>query len=59
MDDPAGKRTCPACDSDDYAFRGRKKVEVPGKQETETRYRYKKCGHQWKVRTPANGEARA
>jgi DNA-directed RNA polymerase subunit M/transcription elongation factor TFIIS len=53
MDETAGKRFCPACGSGDYAFRGRKKVEAePGKQEIETKYRCKACGHEWKVRTP-------
>jgi DNA-directed RNA polymerase subunit M/transcription elongation factor TFIIS len=51
MDETAGERTCPACGSDEYAFRGRKTVEhEPGKQEVETKYRCKKCAHEWKVR---------
>jgi transposase-like protein len=53
MDEAAGKRACPACGSGDYQFRSRKKVEAePGKEETETKYRCKTCGKEWKVRTP-------
>jgi transposase-like protein len=50
-------RTCPECGSGDYTFRSRKKVAaVPEKGEpkaTETKYRCKACGHEWKVRVPA------
>jgi transposase-like protein len=47
-------RTCPACGSGDYQFRSRKKVEFePGKEAIETKYRCKKCGREWKVRTAA------
>jgi DNA-directed RNA polymerase subunit M/transcription elongation factor TFIIS len=50
MEETAGKRTCPACGGDEYAFRGRKAVErEPGKREVETKYRCKKCEHEWKV----------
>jgi hypothetical protein len=51
----AGKRTCPACASGDYSFRGRKKVEAEGeqgKEVVETKYRCKQCQHEWKVRGP-------
>jgi hypothetical protein len=51
-------RACPKCCSTDYLFRGRKKVTEPGKAEVvETKYRCKGCGHEWKVRVGANGEA--
>jgi hypothetical protein len=45
------RRTCPACGSGDYAFRGRKKIPPgPGKEEaTETKYRCKGCAHEWKI----------
>jgi DNA-directed RNA polymerase subunit M/transcription elongation factor TFIIS len=52
MDDAAGKRACPACGGGDYAFQSRKKVEAEGKEEVDTNYRCKKCGHEWKVRQP-------
>jgi transposase-like protein len=48
-------RTCPACGSTDYAFRGRKKIDPEpthrGTAATETKYRCKACGHEWKVKT--------
>jgi len=48
------KRTCPACGSGDYVFRGRKKIPAePGQEESmETKYRCKACEHEWKVRAP-------
>jgi DNA-directed RNA polymerase subunit M/transcription elongation factor TFIIS len=51
------RRTCPACGSDNYLFRGRKKIEAQdGKpEETETRYRCKECDHGWKERVPVKG----
>jgi DNA-directed RNA polymerase subunit M/transcription elongation factor TFIIS len=49
------KKTCPNCGSDDYIFRGRKKIEAKpenGEPATlETKSRCKACGHEWKVRT--------
>jgi DNA-directed RNA polymerase subunit M/transcription elongation factor TFIIS len=52
-------RSCPACGSDDYLFRGRKQVpadEAAGRPAgTETRYRCRRCGHEWKVRQNARG----
>jgi DNA-directed RNA polymerase subunit M/transcription elongation factor TFIIS len=49
---PAAK-TCPKCGSGDYQFRGRKKVAAAGGQPeaTETKYRCKRCEHEWKVRS--------
>jgi transposase-like protein len=46
-------KTCPQCGSPDYAFRSRKKIpaEKDQPQATETKYRCKKCDHEWKVRT--------
>jgi DNA-directed RNA polymerase subunit M/transcription elongation factor TFIIS len=45
-------RTCPACGSTDYVFRGRKKIEAePGKQAAvETKYRCRACGKEWRVK---------
>jgi len=44
------KRVCPKCGSDDYVFRGRKKIAAKeGQEETmETRYLCRKCEHGWK-----------
>jgi DNA-directed RNA polymerase subunit M/transcription elongation factor TFIIS len=53
MDQPGtASRTCPACGSADYAFRGRRQVpaEVGRSVTVETKYRCKACGHEWKVR---------
>jgi DNA-directed RNA polymerase subunit M/transcription elongation factor TFIIS len=49
----AAARTCPKCGSADYAFRSRKKVPAADgePQTTETKYRCKKCQHEWKVRS--------
>jgi transposase-like protein len=52
MDAEKPARACPACGSGDYQFRSRRTVETEGKQETETKYRCKKCEKEWKVRTP-------
>jgi DNA-directed RNA polymerase subunit M/transcription elongation factor TFIIS len=51
-DKPSAK-TCPQCGSPDYAFRNRKKLRAEKDQPeaTETKYRCKKCAHEWKVRT--------
>jgi DNA-directed RNA polymerase subunit M/transcription elongation factor TFIIS len=48
----AASRTCPACGSDDYEFRSRKKVahEAGQGEVVETKYRCKACGHEWRVR---------
>jgi DNA-directed RNA polymerase subunit M/transcription elongation factor TFIIS len=50
------KRACPKCGSGNYAFRFRKKIAPEpgqeGAEETETKYKCKGCGHEWKVRTP-------
>ena len=49
------KRKCPACGSEKYLFRGRKKIEAQDEKlgEIETRYRCKDCDHLWKERVPA------
>jgi transposase-like protein len=53
MDATTPARVCPACGSADYQFRSRRALEAePGKQETETKYRCKGCGKEWKVRAP-------
>ena len=51
-----GRRTCPACGSEKYMFRGRKKIPPEdGKPEAmETTYRCKECEHAWKVGFPSN-----
>jgi transposase-like protein len=48
-------RTCPACGSTDYVFRGRKKVPAEQGQPAavETKYRCRACGKEWKVRVVA------
>ena len=48
-------RTCPACGSDKYLFRSRKKILAePCKEEAvETKYRCKACEHEWKEQVPA------
>jgi DNA-directed RNA polymerase subunit RPC12/RpoP len=52
MDQQQTTRTCPACGSGEYEFRGRRKVEPePGeKPAVETTYRCGACGKKWKVR---------
>jgi DNA-directed RNA polymerase subunit M/transcription elongation factor TFIIS len=48
-------KTCPKCGSGEYTFRSRKKIPAdPEKNEPEaieTKYRCKKCEHEWKVRS--------
>jgi DNA-directed RNA polymerase subunit RPC12/RpoP len=44
-------RACPKCGSQDYLFRGRKKVGENGTAATETKYRCKTCGNEWKEKT--------
>jgi len=55
MDQP--QRTCPACGSTDYAFRSRNKLAAQPEQgegeAVETKYHCQGCGHEWKVRAPA------
>ena len=47
------RRSCPACRSEKYLFRGRKKIAPEGKPEAvETTYRCKECEHSWKERVP-------
>ena len=48
------RRTCPACGSEKYLFRGRKKIaaEVGKLEAVETTYRCKECEHAWKERVP-------
>ena len=45
-------RTCPKCGSNEYAFRSRKRIEADGDQPAaiETKYRCKKCQHEWRER---------
>lgn len=45
-------RTCPKCGSNDYAFRSRKRIEAEGNQPAavETKYKCKKCQHEWRER---------
>ena len=47
-------RSCPACGSGDYSFRGRKQIETTGDQVAmlETTYRCKGCGKDWKETVP-------
>ncbi len=53
MEQPIGRKTCPACGSGDYKFRSRRKVTEEGKpQAVETKYRCKVCNHEWNVRLP-------
>jgi DNA-directed RNA polymerase subunit M/transcription elongation factor TFIIS len=44
-------RACPKCGSQDYLFRGRKKVGENGTAAMETKYRCKTCGNEWKEKT--------
>lgn len=44
-------RTCPKCGSEEYQFRSRRVTAEDGKgAATETKYRCKACGHEWRVR---------
>ncbi len=58
---PAAK-TCPKCGSGNYQFRSRRKITPEpgreGSEVTETKYRCKACGHEWKVRTRPGFDAR-
>jgi transposase-like protein len=58
MDPKQASRTCPACGSDRYEFRSRKKFEAePGQQPAvETKYRCKSCGKEWRDRAPVTGK---
>jgi DNA-directed RNA polymerase subunit M/transcription elongation factor TFIIS len=49
----AAARTCPRCGSPDYQFRGRKRLPAAdgSPEATETKYRCKRCEHEWKVRS--------
>jgi transposase-like protein len=51
----ATAKTCPKCGSGNDQFRSRKKVAAEDGQgeQTETKYRCKECGHEWKVRAGA------
>ena len=47
------KRACPECKSQDYRFRGRKKIVEDGKPEAvQTTYKCQACGHVWKESVP-------
>jgi DNA-directed RNA polymerase subunit RPC12/RpoP len=49
------ERSCPACGSREYAFRGRKKIAAEGQPEQwETKYRCSTCQKEWKDRMPVN-----
>ena len=58
---PIAIKTCPACGSADYVFRGRKKTadESGGgmSESVETKYRCRACGEEWRVKTLANDSA--
>jgi DNA-directed RNA polymerase subunit RPC12/RpoP len=49
-----GPKKCPECGSDQYMFRGRRKIPVDAEEgqavTVETKYLCKTCGHQWKMR---------
>ena len=47
-------RTCPALGSENYLFRGRKKIPAEAGQEEamETKFRCTVCEHVWKERAP-------
>jgi DNA-directed RNA polymerase subunit M/transcription elongation factor TFIIS len=48
-------RSCPACGSREYVFRGRKMVVADADQPAavETKYHCRACGKEWKVCMPA------
>jgi DNA-directed RNA polymerase subunit M/transcription elongation factor TFIIS len=54
MEETAGKRSCPACGSGDYTFRGRKQIEATAENGPllETKYACRACEHSWKERVP-------
>lgn len=47
-------RTCPACGSSDYVFRGRKRIAPDASKGAEaaieTKYHCRGCGHEWRDR---------
>ena len=53
------KKTYPKCGSGEYAFRSRKRItdELGEPVAVETKYKCKKCGHEWKVRVQMNDNA--
>jgi DNA-directed RNA polymerase subunit M/transcription elongation factor TFIIS len=58
MDNPKPvKRMCPECGSDNYAFRGRKKILADEKsnqiEAMETKFRCKACEHEWREKEVA------
>jgi transposase-like protein len=52
--DQKPSRTCPACGSPNYTFRGRKQVEETAEQEAmlETKYRCRDCETEWNEKGP-------
>jgi DNA-directed RNA polymerase subunit M/transcription elongation factor TFIIS len=46
------KRTCPECKSDDYVFRGRRRLTEEKKTVMVTKYKCRVCGHEWKEKVP-------
>jgi DNA-directed RNA polymerase subunit M/transcription elongation factor TFIIS len=48
------KRKCPECGSENYLFRGRKKIPAEAGQgeAMDTKYRCKACEHVWTERVP-------
>jgi DNA-directed RNA polymerase subunit M/transcription elongation factor TFIIS len=57
MESPANR--CPKCGSEEYRFRGRKKISADKDRTAavETKYRCNGCGNEWKVRVPDNPSA--
>jgi transposase-like protein len=51
-------KTCPECGSTDYLFRGRKKIATDHGQFTDTKYRCKLCGKEWKMRISSDTAGR-
>ena len=54
MDQKTVKRSCPACKSEKYLFRGRKPIPAQNGQPEamDTKYRCKACEHIWTERVP-------